>query len=304
MSLLDSPAGAPTAGADVTAVGAPAMGASLLGDAAPAPPAKKPRERKPKAAKETAAAPAPGDRVLPAPKGPTEVEVAKAAGAVEAAQTLGGRERISHEIRSCYEAEEQALAAIPGEPGTDVEERALHDALASHEALLAEHERAVSERLRPFLIDAASIGHALDEIKFWEAEAARINRLYEAHRDRARQRAERAERMLWPWVKAYCTTTARAEGKKSWTFPTTLWTVVDVEDHAGSLKIEDHQKAALALQKLVGPEVASKAIKVEWMVYVKESLSIMRGAKIEPSKVSGFKWTPPGGTSLSIRKGR
>lgn len=251
-----------------------------------------------------------GTTVLPAPKPPTDVEVAKASAAVEAAVALGGREKITAEIIAVFDAEDLALADLErlGDPESAEARAALVEALRKHEQMVLEHDGLVAERLKEALKNAATIGHAIEEIKHWQAEAARVNRLYEALKEKSAKKADRVEKWLMPFVVQHCDATRPDKGSATWTFPTTQWTVVRSMDHTGVLAVTNHDAAAEALKQHCGP-AASKAIEVKTTVYIREARKLLEGVRVgdkplDLSTVRGFQYTPPGGTDYGIGKGK
>jgi hypothetical protein len=169
---------------------------------------------------------------------------------------------------------------------------------------MAARERMALARIQPLEFDAATAGCALEELVFWEREAERVSRLYEAMKDRAAKKHARAERVLWPLILEYCKKTPREGKAKSWKFPTTRHLVQEREDHEGRLEVKDVARAVNALDKILGQEQARKleTYKVETRVLVSCALPALRTAKVDLSKVDGFAWTPPGSKDIGISR--
>lgn len=244
--------------------------------------------------------PSPETRTLPAPEaGPTKAEAARADGQTAAARATLNRELIGQILREMFHEEDALAASIDEVP---VEEKAR--LLSVFEAEMAARERMTLARIQPIDFDAATAGCALEELVFWEREAERVGRLYEAMLARAKKKHERVERVLWPLILEYCKKTPREGKAKSWKFPTTRHLVQEREDHEGHLEVKDVARAVNALDKILGQEQARKleTYKVETRVLVSCALPALRTAKVDLSKVDGFAWTPPGSKDISITR--
>lgn len=277
-------------------------GASLLDEGAPE---KKRRLRTPK-----------DPNALPSVKPPTDVQVAKAVATVDAARLDADRQKAAALIRQAFDEEdvEVELSCANTEDG---EAKVARVGIA--EAFQGNRDTALRAALRPLVLGvaaledpvtlaavgvqvAAACGNALEEARAWDQQAEREARLYEARAGRAKKRAARVRTLLEGLVMEYCAVAPKDPGLSRWSFPTTTIVVAEKTSKTGRLEVVDDDRAAAALRKAVGPMDAAGAIKVEQKVYLKEAQELLVSAKVDLSRVDGFKYTPPGVVSRRVEE--
>ena len=281
-------------------------GASLLDEGAPADaaPEKKSRKRAPK-----------DPNALPAVKPPTDVQIAKAVATVDAARLDADRWKASVLIQQAFDEEDVEVELSCA--NADGEQTVARVGIA--EAFQGNRDAALKAALRPLVLGVAAIedpmtlaavgvqvaaacGNALEEARAWDQQAEREARLYEARATRAKKRAARVRTLLEGLVMEYCAVAPKDAGFQRWSFPTTTIVVAEKTSKTGRLEVVDDDRAAAALRKAVGPMDAASAIRVEQKVYLKEAQELLTGAKVDLSRVDGFKYTPPGVVSRRVEE--
>lgn len=225
-------------------------------------------------------------------KAPSKAEEARAAGELAAAAHDARRLRFLAEVADLeadLEAavEERARAVEAGEATAVAGLAAAHLGEGDVAARIAEAAR------RGFVehLDAYAVGAALQAVLDADSEAARIKRLYEALYARAERRAERLRKALEPIVFDWCDAHTPAKGA-TWKFTSTEAKVVS-KAHDGKLEVTHAEKAVESLQQALGVD-AYEALRVKTEVAVGKAKDLLVVKGLDPSKLAGFAWTPPG----------
>lgn len=233
----------------------------------------------------------------PAPPPKTEAEVRRAEAEVAAAAAMAPRLRFLAELAD-VEAQAEEELACAAEAGPEVgpaSDRDLAAGPAVEERIRAAARHAFGDAWTPDMV-----GHALQAVVDAEDEADRLDRLYEAIRDRARRREARVRAALWPLILAWCEAHPPAKGK-TWKFPTTQSAVVKKNYKDGKLEVAHRGRLAEALKKILGSAYWD-VVRVEEEVLVGAAREQLLARGVDPATVNGARWTPPG-DRVEVRRG-
>jgi len=229
---------------------------------------------------------------------PTASEVQRAEAKVAVAPTLR-RAYVLRRVLEEHFLQSLAKLEVPGDG-----EAAVRTVDAAESATAAD-DAACAEALAPEMQGADDIGDALQYLVDVEAESAREVRLYEARRDLARSKAERAKAILWPIIEAWCKANEPPKGA-TWRFPTTPTEVRRETLKKFDVRVVNDGAAVKSLCALSW-EDAMRAIRTKYEIESAELAAIVNERAGDPAflaALKGVKVTPPGAQRMKmIRRG-